>query len=748
MADVDFVPYRDVFGDSDGRYIDLYSSTKSEFIGIVKDSEDRLDASFTSLDNLIRKVDNLYGQSLPEPLATPERPVLETPPDLDLGEFNYSPLTDDFTQGPFVVPTAPTLPTLTLPGDVDTELLDNIVVNLPTPPSVASVSVNVPNVNIGNFDPGVTLTNPPSFGTLNLPNKPALGVTPTIEVDIPDISKYIKDIPDAPNIDIQNPDAALYNVDIPTFSSIDVPNVPIVEPLNVEIDKFTSCVKDFLCDAIERMITKASLDKEYEKASYDKALARERETFSITVGDLPASWASKGYMMPPGMLMQMQDRAERESNIRLSEASRDIYSRRRELDLQVQGQALSAGASLYQAESSVFQVQEQLKIQQLQFNQQQALRVFELAIESAKLSAEKISAERAGFDAYLEGKKAQWEGEARKTQIQTAKVQLYQAQVSGVQAQAGVASTVLQATQTELQVKSEQAKAILDTNRLLMDAWSKEVAGEVERFKSNAVYADIIRAQAGVISANATAFQAKAQAKQLELEVASKQADLNLRQQELTNSVFQTASKAEIARVEALTRLADSKAKLKVSAADLSIRKASAIASQYESQNRITSAVVSAASSAYQAAASSFLSRANAKASFFNAVSSYFSAKGSVLRNASDLYRTKLSAQLEFYKGEVAVTNAKYERLIATWNAAFQGRLASFNALVTKTAALAQIPAEIIKSALSAFIVNVGTTEQVQRSKAEYYNTSISNQFSKSESKDESFNQNLTANVA
>lgn len=705
------IPGNDVAG---ANYLDRYDAVKASADDLIEYWTKVLEGVYNDVDYLVRTAANpdFYPPVPAAPGAVPAPGLPPTPVLEDLDVLIPDPVPPP-TIGPYVPPTPELLAEPEYPDEPTCDGVNSVTPSFPSAPTVPSVDTSISATQLPDFKSTVTITTPPSLPIdVQVPLAPGVTPTPPIDTEVPDLTTQVGPVPDPPNIVIDEVDEGLYTVPELELDPINIPTLPVSElPTLPPVTDFLSCVYDTLCASLNDMLVNAQLDADYETASWDAALARENEAAQAELGNMVDVWGARGFDFPPGQMARVDIGLRQNIELRARAGSRDLYARRRELELQTRNAAVSASAQVYTAESQTYSLIARLQLEQTQFIATQSIRNYELALRAAQLETQKRDAQILEYNAQLDGRRALWDAEAQQTAQKTNIANLYTSQIRGVEAQASVAQTEMELYRTRVSAQSEAAKAVLDRDRLIFDTWRVQVEVVLEELKSQSIYADIIRAQATAITAEATAYEAQAKAQDSQINLQAKRIDAQLGNQQSQVGIYSAQVQAEADRIKALTDIEEMKQRTYVEVLRFSTEKVRAISEWNQANAQIQTAAVDASSRTYQAKVSAVGASATAQMGMYNAIAAQLNAKSSAQQADIALYRAGLDSINTMYRSQVQSNSDAYRQSLSGWTSAVQQKTTMFNSMITRLGFVGQYPSEIIRAALTQQVVSLSTGE-------------------------------------
>lgn len=436
---------------------------------------------------------------------------------------------------------------------------------LPDPPVSPTVTASYAALIQGSFD---TI---PNFGNINVGSLPSDFtpddiVVPDILQDIPTYIPIILglNIPEAPangvfvfpvppsvNTDIPIPDAPtpdygllpeLLSIDLPDFEAVDIQPLTATPPVfgvavpDVYIEWSEPGYQGHLAETIETKI-RAMLDggtgiaADVERAIWERDRERLDATSRKAVDDAANDWASRGFPLPPGMLIAAVRDVRRDNAVAVAGASREVAIKQADLE----------------QSNMRFAVETAIKYEDMyvQIYLQVVQRSFDIAKASADLRIQVYNSQIAAFDveqkvfqsfidkfkadlqfsaALLDAYKVRIEAEGIKGEVNKNLVAAYTAKVQAFGSQVEAYKGLVQAANVRGELeknKVEIYKAEVDGVSALIDAKKAEFAAYTSRVQAEQSKADLEKA-------NAQSYQARVEAISSVANVALKQAEIKL----------------------------------------------------------------------------------------------------------------------------------------------------------------------------------------------------------------------------
>lgn len=443
---------------------------------IVMDQIDKMsDRATDSLNNALSIMNQLSGISLgdegtaPPDLAFPNIPgsgiARPTPPGtLALGTID-----------PFQIPDFVEF------QDLYTQL-DAIVSDLPEP---------------GDFEPsvdGIVIPAPPSpIATGDAPTRPEL-VDPAI--------------PDAPVFTIPSMDALL-PLNLPTFVMPDFPtftDMPVdfdgVEPNPVIAwvePTYQPTVLNEIADRIRTCLAGGTgMTPEVEAALFDQARGREDTTALKRTQEAFDTWAGKGFMMPPGMLVEQVNTVQQENQLNANDRARDVLAKSAEWEQQNLREAVQQGIALETQLINQFEntAKRAFEVQRVRVESEIALFQAHVSLFNAKQAARQVlvavfQAKMQEVTARLDAYKAQVDAAQATAQVNESIVQAYTARIEALKSIVDIFQARIQAAKVQSDMEANKVQmyktdvdaysARINADKALFDAYEAQVRGEAAK---------------------------------------------------------------------------------------------------------------------------------------------------------------------------------------------------------------------------------------------------------------------------
>lgn len=520
--------------------------------------------------------------------------------------------------GSFTAPTlaaAPVIPAFTRPtsssgggagvtngGSAATD----ISIVLPAMPSKPTVNTSDINVSVPTFAGSVSINPPAAPAALDSSGSPT---RPNIDTNIaiPDAPQI--NMPPSPNIEdvlvpaFNFPTLPLFTDTAPTFTEA-TPNVALEwnEPVYYSplLDDLRIKVRDVLAGG-------SGLPAAVEQALFDRARSREESQTTKAVQEAFDTFATRGFNMPPGMLVAQVNAAREEGQMRVSGINRDtmIEAAKWQLEnlrmaveqgiaaenmmIQLHNNGLNRGfeaakavidghialfnatVNLYNARQQGFQVASQVYKTKIDAELSR-IEVYKAEIEGVKVKGERNEQRVREYTARL--------------QAVTQTVEIYKAQMQGAQTEADVAKAVIESYKTDVDAYS----AKLQAEKTRFEAYESAVRGELAkaqildidarvfatRMQGAGIQADIqtkmVDAEIATINADTQRFVAELDRSKVELQAASERVQAKLGYMSADTQRFAAENEKARAEREADIRIGEQQLQANIEAAKLGVQ--------------------------------------------------------------------------------------------------------------------------------------------------------------------------------
>lgn len=414
------------------------------------------------------------------------------------------------------------------------------------------------------FDPGATITLPAAPAPISVGGMP---VRPTIDTSV--------SLPDKPVL-VQPVLDAFDAITIPTFTFPTIPDFTDAAPTfdmatpNVVIDwhepVYASENFDLILATVKRMIAGGTgLPDEIERSLFDKARAREDITLRKAVNEAFDTFASKGFTMPPGMLVEQVNAAQETSQLQVNSLSRDLFAKVADIQVENLRAAVQQGVAAENVLTNIFSNAQQRAFEMARFTVESQLSLYnaQVGLFNTYMNAYQIKANvfKTRLDAQLaklEAYKAELEGQKTISEINQQRVQTFLAKVQALSAQVAVYSAEMDGARVKAAVVQTQIEAY----KADVSAYAESIGAEKVRFDAYRAQVDGEVAKTGIIDANARVFASMASVEQSKAEIRVKSGQLLIEQSQATTQRFvaqienaRATIAAKVAKIDAQARV-------------------------------------------------------------------------------------------------------------------------------------------------------------------------------------------------
>lgn len=527
---------------------------------------------------------------------------------------------------------------------VDTTIPNNFLAAWTTPPTPiepGNLAVNITPFNLElELDRLAELELPdapefsaddPGVNTNVAPPNPLLTRTftpPSTELDaIPEMPfDPLANLPAAPTPrDVQVPD--LTSLSLPTFSAVapadnlDLPDVHLAFSEEEYSSSLLTAAQEKLVSWIVDQGT--GLKAEVERAIYERARAREHESWKRSRYEALDGFAARGFTLPGGALADRLLQIESEAQKQDAGFSRDVAIKQAEMEVE----------NLKFAMQVAFQYENML----VSYTNNVAQRAFDLVRVQVEFGIRLYEAKVTKFNALLQAYQAEAQVYATRLEAETKKLEqdrlrleaaklkneLNLADIQIYREKIGVLETLIKAYNSQLErskVEAEIVKTQVEAFQAEVMAYRSEVEAKNAEWEGYAqrMRAELVKAQ--VYGSQAEAYSAQVRGYQSMVEAKSTQQEAEVRRQTLQAEVYRTRLAGYQAEVDAETK------------------RVAALADVFETRSKVYSSQVEAESSRIQA-------------------------ESTVFQLQSENLRSSITLELEKSKANVAKLQAQVELL-------------------------------------------------------------------------------------
>lgn len=416
----------------------------------------------------------------------------------------------------------------------------------PTPPTLSLPTVApVAPIEIDEFLP--------SFSSINIPIAPELA-TRELDAETPALRDIA--VPDRPLV--TRP--LLPSLDTITVPEFIFPTLPAFDAQAPEfIGSSVSSVLQYVETPFQASILTEEMDKlrsmwdgklglppEVEQALWERAASREDVAISRDISAAAIEFSSRGFALPPGMLINRIDTLREDGQIRKLGLSREILVQVSNVQIEnlrfACTQAIASENLLFSIDNAM--AQRQFDAARIQLDSEIALYNSQIALFNASQSAYNTEAgvyriKVDGELAKLQVFRTQLDGEIARGQVNEQRVRIYSEQVRATLSDVEIYRAQVQGAQLESDLQRQKVEIFrvqleafaqqVQTDRLRFDAYDSQVRGETAK-------ASLVETQARAYAAYVSGQSAKA-----DIDIRNQQAQIAANDQQL---------RAFVARVE------------------------------------------------------------------------------------------------------------------------------------------------------------------------------------------------------
>ena len=442
---------------------------------------------------------------------------------------NYEPETSFDKYTPNIV--------LTKPTDIDAPILEIIE---RTPPSALQIDIPIVDIGLGDFPileaiaPNIILPAVPDALTEAVPEKNF-----TLDLDKPFPLAPDSTLPSLPTlVDLNLPDdisiiTPLFDGVIPDSASIGVPGNTFFFS---EDPYSSSLLTDIQSELLSRLQGGTGIPVNVEQAIWDRGRDREQVAALQAERSITVDRVSQGFTRPSGAAMAALERVVQETQGKIIDLSREVMIKQAELEQENFKFSMQQAISLESTLISQYNNVQQRAFEVAKFLQEVSFEVYKLLVnkfnvelEAYKTSAQvfqiKVQAELSKVEVF----KAQIDAEKTKNEINDQNIRIYQGQISAINTSVEIYKATVQAVAEEL--RAEALK--VEVYKSEIDAYSALVGAKSEEFRA---YSDQVKAEVSrvdIYDSQVKAFTSRIQGYSIGKDVEIKQADLEMKVQEL-----------------------------------------------------------------------------------------------------------------------------------------------------------------------------------------------------------------------
>lgn len=352
-------------------------------------------------------------------------------------------------------------------------------ISTPSVPSVPEFADSAPTINIPAI-PSNTLPaapgNSPEFFAPSIPGKPDV---------------FLPSVPSLVSIEIP----AVPMIDLPSFEGV-MPVDELTEPVTsfdfVE-HNYSSELLSHLNGAILGDLKNGGygIEPSDEIALWERARERELKAADSAIEEATAQIASRGFVLPPGALFNVQQIAEQDALDKSATLSREIMLKRADLYVQNRQFAITHA--------------KEIEAMLIQYNGARAERALNAAKAQVDVGVSLYNLRVQKFQAFLEGYRTQAQVYETRIRANLVALESFKAQIEGVRAAVDVQSLQVNVYRTQV----EAANIAISLYRTEMEA--AQIQASIEKLKLEAFRAsvDAYTAQVGAREAEFKMFEAQ-----------------------------------------------------------------------------------------------------------------------------------------------------------------------------------------------------------------------------------------------
>ena len=376
---------------------------------------------------------------------------------------------------------------------------------------------------------------PPESPLLAIPEAPAL-VYPD-KPQRPDIDTDIT-FPDAPSSALPEL-RALHEIKLPDDPVIELPDFSALPPqpdfsvpgevtLEWKEPEYKSELYDELVAKVREWLQGGTgLPPYIEDALFNRTRARDHAETKRVVQEAFDTWSSRGFTMPPGMLVAAVDAAKEEGRFKAAETNREILIEAAKWEIENIRFAVQQGIALEELSINLFQNMVQRLFEAAKFHAQSRIDLLNIhvAVFNAKAQAygmvvEAFKARLQLAMSKLEVWKGRLEGLGLVSQLNNQYLEEFKARVGAV----GQAVEIFKAMMEGARIRTEVQRGQIEMYRTDVQAYGEELGAEKVKFDAFKSRVDGELAKSNIHEANARAYAATIQGLTAEVDAKAKAA--------------------------------------------------------------------------------------------------------------------------------------------------------------------------------------------------------------------------------
>ena len=454
-------------------------------VGEIVSSE--IDASRDAAVAALEAANTVIGQL--GAYTPPPLPVPLEPPTLDFsfnGDFDLPPVNAS-SFGSVIAPNFGSAPGVSIRGITVPTIPDFVptVQNITVPPPPVLVLPDVP-------------TDAPEAPTLSFPDRPEFGVL--VPPQLVDITIPTLDLPDLPD----------YNPEVPVFNE-PVPPTGInwSEPGYVEriIDEVEAKLQEWLGPNNGTGLTPI-----VEQNIFDRGAEREDQISRQAVSEATQEFASRGYTLPPGVMLKRLDAIRAERDLKKQGLNRELVIEALNIEIQNIRFAIEQGINTERLFIELHQAAMQRAFEVARLTVEWQIQLYQISVEIYRARVEQVRLETEVYRARVDAWIAEISAYEALVRAEQAKADVNRALVDSYSAQIDARVSLINAYATEI----EAEKVRIDAYVAEVQAYGEEVDAYSARVNAERTKADIYNSQitaevskAGIIEAESRAYAAE-----------------------------------------------------------------------------------------------------------------------------------------------------------------------------------------------------------------------------------------------
>lgn len=446
-----------------------------------------IDASRAAAVEAISAANNVIGalgQFSPPPLSNPLKA-----PELDFsfdGDFEL-PAINASNFGSVITPNFGSAPGVSIRGISVPTIPDFVptVQNITVPPPPVLVLPDVP-------------TDAPPAPVLSFPNRPEFGtlVPPQLtDITVPDLN-----LPDLPE----------YDPDIPVFNTPTPPTgINWSEPDYVEriIDEVEAKLREWIGPNNGTGLTPI-----VEQNIFDRGAEREDQIARQAVSEATNEFASRGYALPPGVMLKRLDAIRAERDLKKQGLNRELVIEALNIEIQNIRFAIEQGINTERLFIELHQAAMQRAFEVARLTVEWQIQLYQIAVEVYRARVEQVRLETEVYRARVDAWIAEISAYEALVRAEQAKADVNRSLVDSYSAQIDARVALINAYATEI----EAEKVRIDAYVAEVQAYGEKVDAYSARIGAERTKADIYNSQitaevskAGIVEAESRAYAAE-----------------------------------------------------------------------------------------------------------------------------------------------------------------------------------------------------------------------------------------------